>query len=472
MGAGEDRISALPDELLHAILVELRSARAAARTSVLSRRWRHVWEHLPEFILDDHDTTRRPLPDAVDAALAAFSATAPPLECLHIQIRFLRQGSSRWVQASRAAPWLRFASEHVVGELRLFVPLPDVDGKEEELELPACPRAKTIILSLPGSWRLRPQLPGLFVTLTSLQIGYVRMEASELTDLVSKHCPVLRDLAIIINLVAVSDVSLLSGSLQSLQFVVRNTRRLEVIAPRLEKLFVYRRTHEARISCPKLAELVWNGGAYDPSHHKFEDVGRHLQLLEIERSSGAASLMRQFVEVDKLKLHISIPRGTPGYKRLLNETNQLPKCRTLYISLLWRNHGISPAMLHLLRSCNSTRKVSVNLIDSRGRLLAHYSCPLSCPCRSVKSARIDDIALSVLEEVELDNFTSSNDELEFLEKLSRCNATLLKRLVINSAYYPTTPLTKAICEKVHSMWRPNVNVEFYVFLGGRRVRFD
>ncbi|CAL4980438.1 unnamed protein product [Urochloa decumbens] len=449
MGAGEDRISALPDELLQAILVELRSARAAARTSVLSRRWRHVWAHLPEFILDDHDTTRRPLPGAVDAALAAFSTTAAPLELLHIHIRFLLHGSRRWVQASRAAPWLRFASEHVVGELRLFVPLPDVDGKEEELELPACPRAKTIILSLPGSWRLRPQLPGLFVALTSLQIGYVRMEASELTDLVSKHCPVLRDL-----------------------FVVRNTRRLEVIAPRLEKLFVYRPTHEARISCPKLAELVWNGGAYDPSHHKLEDVGRHLQLLEIEQSSGAASLMRQFVEVDKLKLHISIPRGTRRYKRLLNETNQLPKCRTLCISLLWHNHGISPAMLHLLRSCNSTRKVSVNLIDSRGRLLAHYSCPLSCPCRSVKSARIDDIALSVLEEVELDNFTSSNDELEFLEKLSRCNATLLKKLVINSAYYPTTPLTKAICEKVHSMWRPNVNVEFYVFLGGRRVRFD
>ncbi|CAO2142135.1 unnamed protein product [Urochloa humidicola] len=299
------------------------------------------------------------------------------------------------------------------------------------------------------------------------------MEANDLTDLVSKHCQVLRDLDIYVYLVAASDVSLLSDSLQSLRFIVLNTRRLVVVTPRLEKLSICRTT-EARISCPKLAELVWNWGAYDPSHHKFEDVGRHLHLLAIEGSFGAASLMRQFVEVDKLKLHVSIPWGTPGYKRLLNETNHLPKCRTLGISLFWDDHGISPAMLHLLRSCNSTRKVSVKLIDCRDPLLEHYSCPRSCPCRrSVKSARIDGIALGVLEEVELDYFESSNDELEFLEKLSRCNAALLKKLVINYAHYPDTPLTKAICERIHSMWRPNVNVEFYIFLDdGSRVRFD
>ncbi|CAN6363232.1 unnamed protein product [Urochloa humidicola] len=309
MGAGEDRISGLPDELLHVILVLLRSARAAARTSVLSRRWRHVWERLPELILGGRHAA--PLPDAVDAALAAFSdaTAAAPLERLHIRWGYDSGGSGRGVRASRAAPWLRFASEHVVGELRLVVPAPDVDGEEEEeeeLELPACPRAKTIMLSFPDSWRLRPRPPGLFVALTSLQINYGRMEASELTDLVSRHCPVLRDLDIFVDLVAASDVSVLSDSLQSLRFSVLDTRRLEVVAPRLEKLLVDWVT-EARISCPKLVELVWNGGEYDPSHHKFEDVGRHLQLLEIERSYGAASLMRQFVEVDKLKLQISIP---------------------------------------------------------------------------------------------------------------------------------------------------------------------
>ena len=45
-GGGVDRISSLPDDLLHAILIRLRDP--AARTSVLSRRWRRVWAHLPE----------------------------------------------------------------------------------------------------------------------------------------------------------------------------------------------------------------------------------------------------------------------------------------------------------------------------------------------------------------------------------------------------------------------------------------
>ena len=47
LGGAEDLISGLPDELLHIILIRLPSAAAAARTSVLSRRWRGVWAHMP-----------------------------------------------------------------------------------------------------------------------------------------------------------------------------------------------------------------------------------------------------------------------------------------------------------------------------------------------------------------------------------------------------------------------------------------
>ncbi|XP_072146401.1 F-box/LRR-repeat protein 25 [Setaria viridis] len=230
----EDRISGLPDELLHAILVRLYSTRAAARSSVLSRRWRHVWAHLPELFLGGSRDAPPPLaslPDAVDAALAAYSATAALLERLHITLR--RGDGGHPVQASRAASWLRFASRHVVGELRLFVPAPGVDGEEEEvLELPACPRAKSVRLTIHDSWRLRPQPAGLFAALTSLRIDYGRMEASELTDLVCKRCPQLRDLNLSVDLVDVSDVSVLSDSLQSLLFFVLNIRRLEVVAPR------------------------------------------------------------------------------------------------------------------------------------------------------------------------------------------------------------------------------------------------
>ena len=46
--------------------------------------------------------------------------------------------------------------------------------------------------------------------------------------------------------------------------------------------------------------------AYDPHLHQFADVGHSLHLLEINRTSVVASLVKQFDEVDELKLEICI----------------------------------------------------------------------------------------------------------------------------------------------------------------------
>ncbi|CAN6168064.1 unnamed protein product [Urochloa humidicola] len=63
-GGGVDRISGLLDDLLLHVLARLRCARAAAHASLLSRRWRGLWKHLPEL------TFREISPGALDAALA------------------------------------------------------------------------------------------------------------------------------------------------------------------------------------------------------------------------------------------------------------------------------------------------------------------------------------------------------------------------------------------------------------------
>ncbi|CAL5083354.1 unnamed protein product [Urochloa decumbens] len=469
MGEGEDRISALPDELLHIILLRLCSPRAAARTSVLSRSWRHIWARLPRLILEGPDA---PPPasflDSVDAALASFSA--PVVKELHINT----PNSCPGVPALRVAPWLRFASQRLVGTLFLIAPLlissilkPDVGG-EEELELPVCEGATTIKLYLEHRWRLRLCPAGVFSALTDLVIKFCRMDGTELTALLSTQCPRLRNLRIQAKLVTLSDISIRSDSLESLWFHVRNMGQLEVITPRLEVLDVSQAI-EAHLSAPKLAEVVWNVDTFDPCRHQFTDEGLHLRLLKINHNSLVASLLQRFDTVGELKLSVSISPEIAKYNSFLHETSKLPKCETLSVSSLWNNHGLTPTMFHLLRNCNSIRKFSVQLVDSSNPSL-RQPCPLPCPCRLEESCKIDGITLDSLEEIEISFFTCSHEELEFLEQVSRCCVAILKKLVINYTPFPAPPLTKEACEKVRSKFHPNLEVEIYK--DWRLVHFD
>ena len=80
-GAGDDddRISSLPDDLMRRILLRLGSTRAAARTSVLSRRWQRIWAHLPDLRLgtcDDHPGAKRLAPSTTPSTPASRRPSA------------------------------------------------------------------------------------------------------------------------------------------------------------------------------------------------------------------------------------------------------------------------------------------------------------------------------------------------------------------------------------------------------------
>uniref|UniRef100_K3ZZ92 F-box domain-containing protein n=1 Tax=Setaria italica TaxID=4555 RepID=K3ZZ92_SETIT len=284
--AAMDCISGLPDELLHDILLRLDSARAAARTSVLSRRWRYVWAHLPELVSDgngtDSDSAAPPASflDSVDGALRAYSA--PAIEALDISVPGPRCPA---IPARRVGSWLRFASRR--------------RGAQE------------ITLSLGDRWRLGFRPAGVFMALTDLEIRGATMEGRVLEALVCSQCPRLIDLNLVVTLAAKSDVSLRYDSLEALCFNVENTRRVEIVAPRMEELSVpYSDAVEARISAPKLAEL------------------------EIV-----------------------------AYESFVNDANKLPKCGTLFVTLNGNCHGFAASMLHLLRKCNSVRNFIVQHIS-------------------------------------------------------------------------------------------------------------
>ncbi|CAN6199412.1 unnamed protein product [Urochloa humidicola] len=158
LGAGPDRISGLPNDLVHVIMLHLPCTPAdAARTSVLSRRWRRVWTGLPKLSLRYQtqpisSRSRRAYPDRVDAALAA--CLAPTVHLLEITMPC----GSLCVPTARVSPWLQFASQRLAaGELRLSLPFNHGKHMQEEVLLPLCDRVSSINLELNRT--LRFQLP-------------------------------------------------------------------------------------------------------------------------------------------------------------------------------------------------------------------------------------------------------------------------------------------------------------------------
>ncbi|GJN11432.1 hypothetical protein PR202_ga29626 [Eleusine coracana subsp. coracana] len=115
-----DHISDLPDEILRDILLLPRSPDAAARTTVLSRRWIRTWAGLisPELVLEGgYRQPHGEFMDSIDAALAAFSA--PTIG--RVQFAIPRSDATE-VPVLRVTSWLRFASQRLVGTLSLHCP--------------------------------------------------------------------------------------------------------------------------------------------------------------------------------------------------------------------------------------------------------------------------------------------------------------------------------------------------------------
>jgi hypothetical protein len=101
-----------------------------------------------------------------------------------------------------------------------------------------------------------------------------------------------------------------------------------------------------------------------------------------------------------------------------------------------------------------------------------YLCLSSCPCGGEDRHRIDDVSLNSLEELKLTSYTSSYGQVKFVEYLFRCNAPILRRLVINNMISSDPSLTKETCEKIRSICHPNIEVVFYVPSAKGQVRYD
>ncbi|CAD6232182.1 unnamed protein product [Miscanthus lutarioriparius] len=203
----EDRLSSLPDDLLHSILREL-PFKHAVRTSALSRRWAPQWLRAlaSSRVLDftDRDLARGQLPARAAAAtmrrcLELHAEHGAPLDVFRVAL-MLPPGSSDGVFGRDVVGWIASAVARGAREveveliptptptLRGLVPDSD-DGSAEFVELPGdlfVARNSLARLALGGfSLGAVPAAPGGLAGLRSLSLSHVDLAGEAVRDVVS-----------------------------------------------------------------------------------------------------------------------------------------------------------------------------------------------------------------------------------------------------------------------------------------------
>ncbi|KAK1620681.1 hypothetical protein QYE76_026198 [Lolium multiflorum] len=252
-----DRISALSDDLLHLVLGRLGCVRTAARTSLLSRRWRGLWSRLRMLVFRGVAFHR------LEPALARVSHPAVSL----LDICVPRHGNlvltwlSRQQHAASAASvgsLLRAATRLSPDEFVLTAPtlLP---GCGWEVDLPSFHRAASIKLDVV---HLLLQLPAetQFPALETLCLSGCFVQVATLVP----RCPRLRVLKVKLPPHAGHyDMTVHSPTLEELVVESQTTTEIDIVAPELKHLalcFYHQGISElsVAISAPRLERVSWD----------------------------------------------------------------------------------------------------------------------------------------------------------------------------------------------------------------------
>uniref|UniRef100_A0ACD5WX84 Uncharacterized protein n=1 Tax=Avena sativa TaxID=4498 RepID=A0ACD5WX84_AVESA len=407
--AGEDRISALSSDLLIHILLKLRDAAAAARTSRLSRHWRRLWALLPELYF-------HPATGSQGICASLESHEAPVLRRLAVEVIDA-------VPESLAA-WLLIAAPCLSGDLQLINEVGQNQTEDDAaegapLELPCFENATAIRLDLGYLALALPPL-GVFAGLADLFLACVDLRGPcVLGDVVSSpRCPALRKLTVhgprgLANFSNHSD-SLLEMELKNLHpddalhlgnFTIRSEsllqiqlidlpgmQQLTVFAPALRVLnvvycFVHRLTYNqpvANISAPQLTSLGWNE-AYDPSSTQFGNMENlkwlgtyHFLVYGHDhhrlQNSFCLRLIWRFELIRSLRLMLVYLLDITNKQYLMEDITWLPDITCLSLDVQPRGHSFGPSVFHVLRICTGVRKLIFTLTgaSSHGEVILSF----------------------------------------------------------------------------------------------------
>lgn len=273
---GEDIISSLPDDVLSGI-VSLLPIKDAARTAVLSSRWRRVWASNP-LVLDDIDLILNN-PSHVNAVTntvtSAILAHPGPFRSVSLRTYF---SDTVW-DKNTLRHWIRLLAAKRVQELFLGnIPWAGLDVLPSSLL--RCHSLQRLRIS---DWRLFPDLsgaggvlvpgPAVLPLLRELVLSRCIIQEREL-DRVVANSPRLKTLVFVLNSGVPDQVRLRSGSLWCVVFWQSMVEELAAVSsPLLERIILQTSSFPSGIGMRikiSSASVLQALGYLNPDHHELQ----------------------------------------------------------------------------------------------------------------------------------------------------------------------------------------------------------
>ncbi|PWA78683.1 F-box domain, FBD domain, Leucine-rich repeat domain, L domain-like protein [Artemisia annua] len=392
-----DRISNLPDSILHLILSSLESTEEAVRTSILSTRWRYLWTALPSIDINcsrgliRHMTyycNKREFDEFVHSVLSnrTLGLDSFRLCCLN------------YFDMSTIEGWIYAALLQKPKKIHLsFSPRP---GKNIELPhcLVTCDFLEVLSLKL---YRRRLRFASmlnyitLFPRLKVLELNNVELPTKPQGFEFLERCPMLEDLRLINCVIKTFMVlSISSLTLKTLTIVTHNLMYYEELCD--DGTLVKKKFHRVSIrrhlviSCPKLIRLEYASGTFN--YYDFNNLD---------------SLKKAVIYPEPLVAEVN--RG-----RLVSELfPKVSHMESLSINHYFvqcshrERHTVFPASLPNLK----TLELTTTIDDFALNVLI---CILKC------SPNLQSLNLTIQEEISMTKGYWDLDEAETREILTRC----------------------------------------------------
>ncbi|CAN6205355.1 unnamed protein product [Urochloa humidicola] len=433
-GGAADRISGLPDDLLLHVLARLRCARA----SLLSRRWRGLWGHLPEL------TFREITPGALDAALAQVARTELSLLDIDVPERH------RFSSPAGITSLLRAAARLAPAELRFVVWGHDKD-RSIAVEVPRFRRATSIKLAV---WNLFLNLPdhhdGGGCGFPAVERLCVQGCSFNFGALMSQ-CPRLRLLELkTIN--GIGTIKVDSPIIESIDVGGVGLRGIDIVAPLLKKFtldgnYTRRDLSVVSFSAPMVENVRWSayffpwwvliGGMW-----RLRSFGLHLE--------ESAYLLNLLIEAEDYWL-------AEGVNYLKQYIVQFPYFSFLQLSLVTWGHIYGSTLLKVLEVCTDIKRLKLDIYELKCR----KPCTQNCPCDQAYNWRSQNISLAALEEVEINGFQGAGHEVDLLKLILRCSPML--KIITVTLSDKVSLCSSSGCKQIYRVLKasPSLKWSFY-----------